>query len=153
MHDYFPEEMQNEHNLSTATEGYVVKINGLLKVKHQKILVLINHINQEMIGYLVINSNINTNIHYTANSQLCQLELEPSPERLFIRKASYIDCTQIRKAKKSKIAELLKNDSEAKRYTISATDLSNIKDMVSKSDTMSQFELMEFGIKPNNSNL
>lgn len=141
MIDSFPKDFQNNYFESKLKSGFVLKVKGALATtKTQKILILLSNTNPDYIGFVPINSSVNTNFISTFDKEKCILPLEKTPSREFLDKNSYVDCNNIIDYKVDKLRRLIDNDNDWTIYDIEDEDLNQVKITISKSKSITDYQ-------------
>lgn len=146
--DYFPKNLQEESSERKLAEvgtviRMVVKFKNIEKPK--RLIILGKNKDGHILATVVINSDINHNVHRTAIAKHMQYEL-PKEGREYLEKTSTVDCTKLYTIPLKTAQKTILEKKDWHLGTVSKEDLEEIILRVKSSFDITKEELKEFGL-------
>lgn len=146
--ELFPEGMKSDFVKQNLQVGKVLKcfVDFTTPPKEKRFIILGINEAQELLGVVLINSDINFKVMNTPALESLQYELK-SINNVFLEHDSFVDCAQIQKISQEKVKEAIQNDMQNILGEVKQQDLINIITLVQNAETISPKMLKIFGLK------
>lgn len=146
--EFFPESIRESFSKRKLKEGVVIRLKSPYtkpEKKTKRFIVFAFSNDKSSAGIVHINSEINPNIF--KNPQAIKLHLKFELKgRNYLKKTSYVDCSQIISWSKNDLYKELKKDPSIQIGEISSNDHSLIISTLQKAFTISKKDKIKFGL-------
>ncbi len=146
--ELFPENMKSNFVNQNLQVGKVLKcfVEFTTPPKEKRFVILGVNEEKELLGVVLINSEINFNVMHTPILEGLQYELK-SKNNDFLEHDSFIDCSQLHKISHERLKEVLQNDMQNILGEIKQQDLINVITLVQNAPTILPKTLKMFGLR------
>lgn len=142
--DFFPEDFKDQFANEKIDLGTTLLVEiPDFNISHKKFAIIVG-VSQEIVGMVIINSEININVFRTSFMQSQHILIPLEGHEDFLEKDSYIDCTKLQQHSKSEILDFIKNN-PSKVFNASDDVCRKINMMISSSKLIPLSEKRMFG--------
>lgn len=145
--DLFPQSFRDDFAERNVQIGSIIRVfvRDTIPPKIKRFIVIGFSDDKVLLGTVFINSEINSNIFRTSDLRNLHVPLDANLHD-FIDHDSFVDCSKINERSFAEIKQLLSNDPECSKGTISEETMKIISTTLANASTISLSKKRKFGI-------